>query len=106
MLWVDEKRGYLTDWTTQLWVRMTGRSVDLQDYPWLAGPVGPPQGIGAQYFEQLAAREGLAICKAGPPRGIIPEFNVLRSQHFDPGAVHREVQAFYEQTSAYELEAW
>jgi hypothetical protein len=106
MFWLDEKRGYLTDWTTQLWVRMTGRHVNLQDHPWLEGPVGPTHGIGEQYFAQLAAREGLTICAAGPPRGIVPDFNVLRSQRFDPSAIHREVIAFYQQTSVYELEAW
>ncbi len=106
MLWLGEKRGYLTDWSTQLWVQATGRRLALRDYAWLDGPVGLTQGIGEQYFAKLAEREGLTIRTQGPPRGIVPDFHVLHSPSFDPDTIHREVVDFYQQTSAYELEAW
>lgn len=51
MIWLGEKRGYLTDWSTQLWVRATGKRLDPTDYPWLEGPVGPTRGIGRGFFE-------------------------------------------------------
>ena len=29
MSWLDERRGYLSDWVTQRWVQLMGRRVDL-----------------------------------------------------------------------------
>ena len=106
MIWLGEKRGYLTDWSTQLWVRATGKKLDVREYPWLEGPVGPARGIGADFFRELARREKLDVRTGGPPLGIIPDFGVLRSESFDPSEVSGGVIAFYEQTSAFELEAW
>jgi hypothetical protein len=48
MIWLGESRGYLSDWIAQLWVRGTGRRMDLSRDPWLAGPVGRPRGIGTR----------------------------------------------------------
>ena len=106
MIWFGEKRGYLTDWTTQLWVRATGKRLDVREYPWLDGPVGPPRGIGADFFRELARREKLDVRTGGAPLGIIPDFGDLRGETFDPREVSKGVIAFYEQTSAFDLEAW
>ena len=37
-LWLGDRRGAAVDWTTQQWVRATGRRVDLAEAPWLDGP--------------------------------------------------------------------
>ena len=50
MLWLGQKRGYLSDWLTQRWVQLTGRRVSLADVPWLAGPVGGTREIGIEFF--------------------------------------------------------
>ncbi len=47
MLWLGERRGYLSDWTTQLWVKMTGQRVNLVEYDWLSRPLGKTREIGA-----------------------------------------------------------
>ncbi len=106
MIWLGPKRGYLTDWTTQQWVRFTGRRVDLDSDTWIEGPKAPATGIGSDYFESLAAAEGLRVHRSGRFTGIVPRFGVLRSQGFDPADVDSRVVAFYEKTSAYELDAW
>lgn len=105
MLWLGPRRGYLTDWVTQRWVRATGRRVDLRDAPWLAGPVGDARGIGADFFERLAAREGLVVRRAREA-GLLADFSALAAPDFDPRAVRPGVAAFYERTAAYELDSW
>jgi hypothetical protein len=106
MIWLGERRGYLADWLTQLWVRATGRSVDLGGAQgWLDGPAGPTRGIGAGTFDEVARAEGLEIT-AGGGRGILPAVAALASERFDPAAIGAEVRSFYERTSAYEIEAW
>lgn len=105
MLWLGPRRGYLTDWVTQRWVRATGRRVALVDAPWLDGPAGEPRGIGADYFERLAEREGLAL-RRPPDAGLLADFSALDAPDFDRRAVTPAVAAFYERTAAYELDSW
>jgi len=108
MLWLGEARGYLTDWVTQLWVRLTGRRVDLARDSWLGGPVGRTRGIGHHYFDELAQAEGLEFRAGsrGGERGLVPDFAALAAPDFDPGRVHPLVADFYARTSAYDLDAW
>jgi len=102
-MWLGAKRGYLTDWVTQLWVKVTGRKITIDACPWLAGPVGKPTGIGADFFEQLAREEGLSI---EPGIGLLADFMQLesercRARNVDPSVVH-----FYEHTAEYQMDAW
>jgi hypothetical protein len=108
MIWLGEARGYLTDYVTQRWVRVTGRRVDLGSHPWLAGPAGDVRGIGREFFAELARREGLEIRQGADSheRGVVSDFAALAAPDFDPGRVHPAVVDFYARTSAYELDAW
>lgn len=108
MLWLGDSRGYLTDYITQRWVRLTGRRVELAQQPWLMGPVATARGIGPKFFEELAYREGLDLRRGGPndERGLIADFDALASPDFSPNQVHPTVIDFYRRTSAYELDAW
>ena len=45
MIWLGAKRGQLTDWITQLWVRHTGTRVAVSGGHWLSGPSAPTTGI-------------------------------------------------------------
>ena len=99
-------RGAVSDRVTQQWVWTTGRRVDAAAARWLDGPVGDPEGIGGDFFRVWAEREGLAVVEDGAPRGLIPDFRRLEGPSFDPSAVHPDVRRFYEETSAFELEAW
>lgn len=104
-MWLDDARGNLIDWTTQRWVRLTGRRVSLAEHPWLEGPIGKPAGIGATFFESYAAERALRAVP-GPSSGLIPDLAVLRGPDFDPRAVAPAVSDFYARTSAYDLDAW
>jgi hypothetical protein len=103
MLWLGESRGYLSDYVTQLWVRSTGREVDLSEAPWLRGPVGFSRGIGSDFFHELARAEGLKVQQG---KGLMPDFSVLSGPGFDLNRVSSGVRRFYENTSCYSLDAW
>jgi hypothetical protein len=106
LLWLGDRRGALTDWTTQQWVRLTGRRIALGQTPWLDGPVGPPTGIGARFFDGWAAATGLEVLREGGPRGLIHDLRALTGPTFDPTVLHPDVRRFYEETSTYEMDAW
>jgi len=80
-----KSRGALVDRTTQRWVRATGRRVALDECPWLEGPVGDVDVIGADFFMRFAALAGPAC---------------------DPSQVDGRVAEFCEQTSEYEFDVW
>lgn len=103
MLWLDARRGYLSDYVTQLWVRATGRRVEMAAHPWLAGPVGPPSGIGLDFFQQFASSRGLEI---QPGDGLLRDFGSLSGPNCIPAQISQAVGDFYRHTSAFELEAW
>lgn len=106
MPWLGSARGHLSDWTTQQWVRLTGRRTTINESPWLAGLTGPTKGIGPTFFTEVAAAEGWQVRRDGSPRGLVSDFSVLDSASFDPPVVHPSIAKFYEQTSLYEMDAW
>jgi hypothetical protein len=101
-----ERRGALVDRTTQRWVRATGRRVALEECPWLEGPVGDVDVIGADFFARFADREGLTMVTDGPLRGLVEDFMALAGPTCDPSQVDARVTQFYEQTSEYEFDVW
>lgn len=105
MIWLGEKRGFLSDWITQQWVRTTGRRIDLNDHEWLDGPAGDTRQIGKDFFTDYAEKTGLRLVQTGS-RGLIADFEVLSQGGKNLDAVSRAVKDFYEQTSEYELDAW
>lgn len=103
MLWLGEQRGYLTDWITQQWVRLTGQPVDLYRETWLQGLIGNTEQIGMHYFAEVAGRTGLELC---PGKGIIPDFSTLNGTTQIVERVQAGVRQFYEQTAAFDMDAW
>ena len=102
-MWLGAKRGHLTDWTTQLWVKLTGKRIDLELYPWLKGPIGKPDGIGSDFFHQLAREQNLSVEEG---RGLLEDFHQLASERCNMEKISPLVKDFYENTGCYELEAW
>jgi hypothetical protein len=92
----------------RLWLRLFGRTVDVADAPWLAGPIGPGDGaaIGDRPYEIVAEREKLTLDRAPAKAGLVPDFAVLAGPTFDLAGVDPEVRRFYEETSRYHLEVW
>jgi hypothetical protein len=105
VIWLGDKRGYLSDWVTQRWVRTTGRRVSLREHPWLDGPAGGTRGIGRQFFEEYAAAHNLEVLLEGT-RGLIPSFSRLDEGNPKLEAVSARVREFYEKTSCFEMDAW
>jgi hypothetical protein len=86
-------------------VRLLGRTLDLTDFPWLSGPVGLPGALGTQLYAQIAAEENLEQ-RRSETAGLLADFASLHSDRFDSASVDPQVRDFYENTAAYELEAW
>lgn len=105
-MWLGDRRGNLIDWMTQRWVWATGRRVDLDTAPWLAGPVGETRGIGLDYFDRWAAAENLTVTRHRSSKGLLPSFAALGGPTFDPSAVAPEVAAFYERAADFEMDVW
>src|SRR5262245_4577542 len=103
---LSSTQGALSDRVTQRWVQATGKKIRLEDSPWLEGPIAPPEGIGRDYFERLATAAGLEIATTDSPLGLMEHFHTLAGPMFDPRKVQIEVARFYEQTSAYSMDAW
>jgi len=103
VIWLGEKRGYLSDWLTQRWVCITGQNISLAEHPWLDGPTGSPRLIGKEFFDKYAEEHELSA-ERGRPRGLIQNFEDLCLDHATP--VAGGVRDFYERTSEYELDAW
>ncbi len=104
--WLDARRGYLSDWITQRWVRRSGRPVELAEHPWLDSPPGSPRGIGGSFFADHARTSGLVIEEGDDAAGLLESLDVLAGPGFDPRAVHPSISAFYERTAAWEMDAW
>jgi hypothetical protein len=105
VIWLGEKRGNLSDWTTQQWVRATGRRLLLADHPWLAGPTGETRHIGKSFYERYAEKAKLKSVESGV-RGLIPSFKMLAAERQDLADVALPVREFYERTSEFDLDAW
>ena len=105
MIWLGEKRGNLSDWTTQQWVRVTGHYLDLADHPWLDGPAGGTRRIGREFFENYAQKKNLEIAQTGV-RGLISDFCCLEDGNPGLQSVALPVKNFYEQASEFDLDSW
>ena len=117
--WLERQLGAALQFAIQRGVRWTGRTVRFAEEPWLAGPTGLSgtsrigAGIyrtyagetGLEALDDLAARSEAASHGRAAP-GLLPDFAALRGDGFDPAAVDPAIKRFYEETGAYELDAW
>ena len=105
MIWLGDKRGFLTDWVTQRWVQITGRRVRLEENTWLDGPVGNTHQIGKDFFIDYANRRHLDLVQSGVC-GLLEDLTRLSGDDADFSVVAAPVREFYERTSEYALDAW
>lgn len=103
--WIDEKRGYLSDWLTQLWVKSSRIKINPKNEVWLDGPIGEPKIIGESYFEEFANRNNLII-ETSSEEGLVDDFSHLNSSQFSSNKVNPRIIEFYEITSRFELDIW
>jgi hypothetical protein len=88
-----------------LWVQLTGKLVRKTEAPWLAGPLGGRERIGAGIYERVAREHGLLI-RTPRNAGLLENFNLLRGPNFNPDAVHPDIRHFYEHAAEYQLDVW
>lgn len=80
----------LVDRLTQRWVRLTGRTVDLDVDQWLDGPVGRPAQIAGSWLQdQLDRTSGTVVREAS--QGLVPAMKVLDRTDFRVDDLAREV---------------
>jgi len=94
------------DWVTQQWVKVAGRRVALDEYPWLSGPIAGPEGVGSDFFHNLASASGWEVRTDGAPRGLLPDMDALSGSTFHAAGVEPSVRKFYEETSDFDIEVW
>lgn len=105
-MWLGEKRGFLQDWLTQVWVKVTGRKVKFKDYEWILGPTGSPRVIADEYIYRLANELSLDVVKNESVRGLVEDFNEFNLKPGDLSRIDPEVTRFYAETSSYDFEIW
>lgn len=96
----------MTDWVTQKWVCLTGRTINLEAEPWLWGQAGETKQIGETYFEKLAQSSQFKVHVNPHGAGLLEDFSVLRSDTFSPERINPQIRDFYEHTTRYNLDVW
>jgi len=88
-----------------LLIRIFGRTHARAQIGWLMGPLGGPT-IGDAPYREVAEAEGLTVERAATNGGLVPSFEQLRCDGFDPGALHPQVREFYEHTTEFAMDVW
>lgn len=100
-MWINRKNGYLQDWITQVWVKLTGRRIDPEHESWLTGPIGDTRLISDKFIADLAIRENLDIRINTPGSGLLSSFDELELSPEERARVQPAVVDFYERTLNY-----
>jgi hypothetical protein len=86
----------------QTWLRITGRTVSLAEYPWLDGPIGTNY-IGEEFYGNYAKSKGWNY-EVATETGVMVDFRELGSE--DHPQLKKSVRDFYEKTAQYQMEIW
>jgi len=82
-----------------------GRTHRRADIAWLVGPMGGKQ-IGDAPYRDVAEAEGLTVERKAREGGLVPSFEQLASERFDPARTHPLVRDFYEHTTEFAMDVW
>jgi hypothetical protein len=97
--------GQVLDAATRVWVRATGRRVDLAREGWLSGPTGDVERVGDSWLADEVARRGGRFADVDDA-GLLPSMKLLDGPGFDAAGLRQEVRDFYERTSRWRLQVW
>lgn len=89
----------------QALIWLFGRTHARAKVAWLDGPIGG-NVIGDAPYADVAAREGLTLERRSSDGGLVPSFEMLRCDGFDPDQAHPLVRDFYEHTTAWSMDVW
>lgn len=96
----------LQDAITQIWVKITGKKINPDEYQWLVGPIGNTDKIKDKFIYELAKEENLNIEKNSPNFGLIENIENIGIQNEEKIKLNKKVLDFYENTSNYDFEIW
>lgn len=96
----------LFDKTTQLWVRFTGRRIDIAEQGWLDGPIGDSDKIGDQFIHRLKKENNFSLVVNEPDSGLLDSIGDLKFDEAELKRIRPEVVHFYTNTSNYNFEIW
>lgn len=104
MFWLGPRHGFAIDWLTQKWVALSGKCLSLHDVPWLDGPVGNTDRIGASFFAEWARLHEYTPVEPTGDEGLLRDgLDKLLGPDFEPRAVHPQIDDFYRHTASYNL---
>jgi hypothetical protein len=92
-------------WFIRRLISLFGRVHQRSDVAWLMGPMGGSH-IGDSPYREVAAAEGLTVERPAVDGGLVPSFEQLRSDRFDPARAHPLVREFYEHTTRFAMDVW
>ncbi|MCB0541058.1 MAG: hypothetical protein KDE33_26360 [Bacteroidetes bacterium] len=96
----------LQDTITQIWVKVTGKKINPNEYGWLVGPIGSTDIIMDKFIYKLAEVENLSIVENSPNFGLIEHIENIGIQGHEKKRLNKRVLDFYENTSNYDFEIW
>jgi hypothetical protein len=105
-MWLGKRRGYLQDWITQVWVKLTGRRVRQEDVDWLATPIGSTDLISDTYIATVCQQHHLTLRKDEAGFGLLNSLDDLGQTAKDMERLHPAIKHFYLNTHDYHLEIW
>lgn len=98
--------GNFLSWMINFWLNVTGKSISLDQHPWLRGPVSEGKVIGEDFYARFAQQEGLKL-EVSAAGGLIPDFSTVTVNSTIPASqLHHAVRYFYEQTARYKMDVW
>jgi hypothetical protein len=103
-MWLDKKHGYLQDWITQVWVKTTGKHIDIEKENWLAGPAGDTDSIKDNYIHRLCKDEELRLEKNQPGAGLINDIAEWQLTAKEQASLHPAIIDFYTHTYNYSFQ--
>jgi hypothetical protein len=97
--------GMMGAWFIYALIWLLGRTYRRSEIEWLLGPMGG-ELIGDAAFRDVARTEGLTIERDAREGGLIPKFEALRGEGFEPSKTDSLIREFYEHTSAFSMDVW
>lgn len=105
-MFINKNIGYLQDWITQVWVKVTGRTFDPVVDSWLVSPIGDTELIRKRYVEELVKEHDLEIRENEPGVGLLDSFDAFELTEDEKKRLNPKIADFYERTSTYNFEVW
>ena len=96
----------IQDKITQIWVKLTGKEINPNDFEWLIGPTGSTDIIKDKFIFTLAEKENLEIQKNIPNTGLLEHVEQIGISMEGENRLNEKIADFYENTSNYDFEVW